>query len=149
MRIVYLTFFLIVLLFKISCNSIEEYQLESKSYFQLNLNDTALKKSILRGEIVYLQYCINCHKVNGCGGLNIPPLQNSDFLMTKISESVRAIKYGQNGEIYVNDKKYNGYMPPMGLSNGEISDVMNYILNSWGNNSSYFVTSKEVEEIQK
>jgi len=149
MRIVYLTFFLIVLLFKISCNSIEEYQLESKSYFQLNLNDTALKKSILRGEIVYLQYCINCHKVNGSGGLNIPPLQNSDFLMTKISESVRAIKYGQNGEIYVNDKKYNGYMPPMGLSNGEISDVMNYILNSWGNNSSYFVTSKEVEEIQK
>ena len=149
MRIVYLTFFLIVLLFKISCNSIEEYQLESKSYFQLNLNDTALKKSILRGEIVYLQYCINCHKVNGCGGLNIPPLQNSDFLMTKISESVRAIKYGQNGEIYVNDKKYNGYMPPMGLSNGEISDVMNYILNSWGNNSSNFVTSKEVEEIQK
>lgn len=149
MRIVYLSFFLIVLLLQIVCDSIDEIQLESKSYFQLNLNDTTLKKSFLRGEIIYLQYCINCHKVNGNGGLNIPPLQNSDFLITKRSESIRAIKYGQNGEIYVNNKKYNGYMPPMGLTNREIADVMNYILNSWGNKSSNFVTSKEVEEIQK
>ena len=74
--------------------------------FEDNLNDTTLKKSILRGEIIYLQYCINCHKVNGNGGLNIPPLQNSDFLMTKRSESIRAIKYGQIGEIYVNNKKW-------------------------------------------
>ena len=69
--------------------------------------------------------------------------------MNNRSESIRAIKYGQNGEIYVNDKKYNGYMPPMGLNNREIANVMNYILNSWGNESSNFVTSKEVEEIQK
>ena len=38
-------------------------------------------------------------------------------------------------------------MPTMGLSNKEIADVMNYVLNSWGNESSNFVTSKEVEEI--
>ena len=149
MKIVHLTFFLIVLLIIISFNSNEEYQLESKSYSQFNLKDSTQKKSFLRGEIIYLQYCINCHKVNGNGGVNIPPLQNSDFLMNKRSESIRAIKYGQNGEISVNDKIYNGYMPPMGLSNREIADVMNYILNSWGNKSSNFVTSKEVEEIQK
>ena len=145
MKIVHLTFFLII----ISCNSNEEYQLESKSYSQFNLKDSTQKKSFLRGEIIYLQYCINCHKADGSGGVNIPPIKNSDFLMTKRIESIRAIKYGQNGEISVNEKIYNGYMPPMGLSNREIADVMNYILNSWGNKSSNFVTSKEVEEIQK
>ena len=134
-------------MFKTSCDSIEEHQFESKLYSQHNLNDITLKKSIHRGEIIYLQYCINCHKADGSGGVNIPPIKNSDFLMTKRIESIRAIKYGQNGEIYVNKKKYNGYMPPMGLSNIEIADVMNYSLNSWGNKSSIVVTSKEVEEV--
>ena len=35
------------------------------------------------------------------------------------------------------------------LENDEIADVMNYILNQWGNSSKNFVTTLQVDEINK
>lgn len=40
-------------------------------------------------------------------------------------------------------------MNNQGLNNEEIADVMNYILNQWGNNSTAFITSERVDEIEK
>ena len=40
-------------------------------------------------------------------------------------------------------------MPAMGLSNEEVADVMNYIMNSWGNKQIKKVTKQEVENIKK
>ena len=37
----------------------------------------------------------------------------------------------------------------MGLSNEEVADVMNYIMNSWGNKQSKKVTIEEVANIKK
>ena len=36
---------------------------------------------------------------------------------------------------------------PMGLEDEEIADVMNYVLNSWGNTDKKMVTKEEVESI--
>ena len=58
-------------------------------------------------------------------------------------------EYGLKGEIIVNNKTYNGYMAYQGLENDEIADVMNYILNQWGNSSKNFVTTLQVDEINK
>jgi hypothetical protein len=41
------------------------------------------------------------------------------------------IKVWLNGPIVVNGKKFNNAMSAMGLSNQEVADVMNYIMNSW------------------
>jgi mono/diheme cytochrome c family protein len=40
-------------------------------------------------------------------------------------------------------------MAPMGLSDDEIADVMNYINNSWGNTNNNIVTAEEVSKVKK
>ena len=52
-----------------------------------------------------------------------------------------------NKQITVNGKTYDNVMPPMGLTNKEVADVTNYILNSWGNNSDTLITEQEVLKI--
>lgn len=111
---------------------------------------TPLKASIQRGSELYEEFCMQCHLPDGKGtdGV-IPPLAGSDWLKNKRKESIHAVKYGQNGPIVVNGKKYNGTMAPMGLTDKEVADVMNYIMNSWGNKSSQMVTEEEVKQIKK
>lgn len=107
--------------------------------------DKELEESINRGAEIYSDFCINCHMANGEGvEKTFPPLAKSDFLLNKREESIRGVKYGQQGYILVNGVAYNNIMPPMGLEDEEISDVMNYILNSWGNKSDSIVTPEEV-----
>ncbi|NRA92674.1 MAG: cytochrome c [Psychroserpens sp.] len=101
-----------------------------------------------RGKKLYASFCITCHSTNGKGVPNaFPPLAQSDYLMNKRSESIKAIKYGQSGEIVVNGKTYNMPMTPMGLSDDEIADVMNYITNTWGNENLKPITPEEVSKI--
>ena len=100
------------------------------------------------GKEIYADFCIQCHGANGKGdGIKIPPLAGSDWLTKKRKESLHAVKFGQNGEIVVNNKKFNNNMPTMGLSNQEIADVMNYVMTSWGNKQKKKITEKEVEGI--
>ncbi|NKI27745.1 cytochrome c [Arenibacter sp. 6A1] len=112
--------------------------------------DKELEESIKRGADIYTDFCVNCHMSKGEGVTNtFPPLANSDYLLKKREESIRGIKYGQQGPIVVNGINYNGTMAPMGLADEEIADVMNYILHSWGNKSDKTVTPEEVAAISK
>lgn len=116
---------------------------------KIEQQQTPLQKSIARGKEVYTDFCIQCHLANGKGnGTTFPPLDGSNWLKNKITESIHAVKYGQKGEIVVNQKKFNSIMPPMGLSDEEIADVMNYVLNSWSNKSTKMITTKEVALIK-
>lgn len=121
------------------------YILTISLLFYLLFQDTKLEESINRGAEIYSDFCINCHMANGEGvEKTFPPLAKSDFLLNKREESIRGVKYGQQGYILVNGVAYNNIMPPMGLEDEEIADVMNYILNSWGNKSDSIVTPEEV-----
>ncbi|PKQ45222.1 cytochrome C [Confluentibacter flavum] len=103
-----------------------------------------------RGSDIYQDFCITCHMGNGEGLAGaFPPLAKSDYLMNHRAKSIHAIKYGLQGEITVNGKKYNGLMAYQGLTDEEVADVMNYITNSWGNKNNMMVTVKEVSEIKK
>lgn len=117
-----------------------------EKFFQKN---PELQKSILRGSDVYSDFCIKCHLVNGKGDAVNPPLDASDWLLRKRKESIYAVKFGLSGEIVVNGKKYNSSMSPMGLTDREIADVMNYIMSSWNNELTLMVTEAEVEAIKK
>lgn len=109
-----------------------------------------LKQSMDRGAEIYSDFCVTCHQPNGKGVPKVyPPLANSDFLKKNREKGIRAIKYGLNGLITVNGIKYNGNMTPMGLSDDEVSDVMNYITNTWGNKNEKIVTEAEVTKIKK
>jgi mono/diheme cytochrome c family protein len=102
------------------------------------------------GKEIYEDFCIQCHGANGKGdGKNFPPLDGSDWLTKKRTQSIHAVKFGQSGAIVVNKIKFNNLMPPMRLSNEEVADVMNYIMNSWSNKQSKKVTKEEVANIKK
>ena len=60
-----------------------------------------------------------------------------------------SIKYGLKGEIVVNGEKYDGVMLPMGLTDEQIANAMNYISNTWGNETKNFYTAEEVEKVKK
>ena len=105
--------------------------------------------SIERGQLLYEDLCLRCHMPNGNGVPGaFPPLANSDYL-NDIAATLRIIKYGGIKEdLVVNGVTYNGYMESQGLSDDEIADVANYVLNSWGNSSKLVINEKEVSKIK-
>ena len=107
-------------------------------------------ESIKNGAELYRDFCYRCHGFNGEGQTDlIPPLKSSDYLLKNIDLSIAGLKYGLKGEIIVNGKSYNSYMAYQGLENDEIADIMNYILNEWGNNSEELITFERVEKVKK
>lgn len=111
--------------------------------------DDALVQSVERGKEVYEDFCITCHMAEGEGiPGTFPPLAKSDYLTKNRIGSIRSVKYGQQGEIVVNGVKYNGIMTPLYLEDDEVADVLNYVMNSWGNKEK-MVTLEEVANIEK
>ena len=107
-------------------------------------------ESIEAGAEIYQDFCVQCHLINGKGVSGVfPPLQSSDYLLENVDLSIAGIKYGLKGKIIVNEEEYDGVMNNQGLDEEEIADVMNYILNQWGNSSDDFVTQELVSQIQK
>ena len=87
------------------------------------------------GKNIYGNTCFACHQAEGQGIPNaFPPLAKSDFLNANPSRAIDAVLHGLTGEITVNGKKYNSVMTSQNLTDQEISDVMTYVYNSWGNN---------------
>ena len=109
-----------------------------------------LSKEILmeKGKRVYTQTCFACHQMNGEGMASVfPPLAKSDFLMADKDRSIRAITKGLAGPIKVNGKDYNGVMPPVTLNDEQISQVLTYVRNEWGNTGE-IVTVDEVRKVR-
>lgn len=114
------------------------------------VNQTPLQKSITRGKSVYTKNCAQCHLPTGKGIPKIyPPLRKSDWLTQKRIQSIHAVKYGLSGEITVNGQPYDNVMTPMGLSDEEVADVLNYVMNMWGNKQEKMVSSEEVAQVEK
>ena len=104
-----------------------------------------LKASIERGKEVYNVHCITCHMEKGEGLEGVfPPVAKSDYLMADRVRSINQIIKGASGEMTVNGKTYNGEMPGVDLTDEQVSDVLNYVRNSWGNKGEA-VTPTEVK----
>lgn len=108
-----------------------------------------LVQSIVDGEEIYADFCLQCHMTNGEGVPGtFPPLANSDYL-PDINKTIYALKFGLKGPITVNGKAYNSVMASQGLDDEEIADVMNYILRNWGNETEEVITEEKVASVQK
>ena len=108
-----------------------------------------IQESLLDGQEIYNDFCVQCHLEDGKGIKGIyPPLAKSDFLKD-INQTISSIKYGLKGPITVNGEKYNSIMVSQGLDDEEISDVVNYILNSWGNSTNKLITEEIVTSIKR
>jgi mono/diheme cytochrome c family protein len=107
-----------------------------------------LADSVKRGKAVYMELCITCHLANGKGVPGaFPPLNPSNWLIEKRTESIHAVKYGLKGPIQVNGKPYDNVMLPLGLDDQEVADVMNYSIQTW--NKGKIVTLEEVKAVKK
>jgi mono/diheme cytochrome c family protein len=108
-----------------------------------------LKASIARGKEIYSAQCMTCHMEQGEGVEDVfPPLAKSDYLMADKNRSIDQVLHGVSGEMKVNGKVYNNVMTGFDLTDQEVSDVLNYIRNSWTNKGAA-VTPEEVSAIRK
>ncbi len=116
----------------------------SISLFSFQQNSD-LKSSMARGQEIYTANCVTCHMQKGEGIEGVyPPLAKSDYLMADKKRAIKQILEGATGAMTVNGIEYNGFMNGFSLTDQEVSDVMNYIRNSWGNKGG-IVTKAEVK----
>jgi mono/diheme cytochrome c family protein len=114
---------------------------------QLDAFQLAMKK----GPNVF-NTCQGCHQVNGAGVPGTyPPLAGSDWVHGGTERIARVVIHGLVGPVTVKGGNYNfpGGMPPQGqLSDKELSYVLTYIRNSWGNQGS-MVTPEMVAKVRE
>ena len=107
------------------------------SFFLTNLamgQDFDLSASIERGKSIYSSKCASCHMADGTGIRGIyTPLTGADSLINDKTRLVKSILVGVKGPTEVNGVKYDGEMQSYSLTDKQVSDVLNYIRNSWGN----------------
>ena len=102
-----------------------------------------LAASSERGKEIYLRNCVSCHMEQGEGLEGIfPPLAKSDYLLADKKRAIQQTLYGANMEIKVNGVVYNGEMNGFDLTDEEMSDLMNYIFNSFGNKAGVITTAQ-------
>lgn len=90
--------------------------------------DQKKNAELANGREIYIANCISCHQDNGNGlpGLYPTLLKPSGIVEAQTHRAVRLIKFGSG---------YENGMKPIPLTNAEIAEVVNYIQNSWGNES--------------
>ena len=107
-----------------------------------------LEEQVAAGQRVYDQNCAACHQPNGEGvPAAFPPLAKSDFLLEDKQRAISVVLNGRQGEIKVNGKTYVGAMPAVKLDDESTANVVNYILNSWGNKGGS-VTVDDVKKVR-
>ncbi len=126
--------------------------------FALCLNLTACQteeemnrqRYITEGTLVYQNNCANCHQTDGKGLAALyPPIAGSDYLADK-EKVICLIKYGMEGPITVNGKRYNRPMPAqLQLSDLEVAEIVTYIYNEWGGENSLTSAKAVAPVLQK
>jgi len=103
--------------------------------FSCTTKDARFQQYYAQGQVLYEKNCSNCHQKNGKGlGLLYPPLAASDYFEKNFKASLCLMKYGKQGEIIVNGKRFNKAMPGVpSLTELEIAEIATYINNAWGN----------------
>jgi nitrite reductase (NO-forming) len=115
---------------KISVLALLVIVLSLSSAFKQTFN---LKESIERGKSIYTAQCSSCHMMEGEGIVGVfPALAKSPNLASK-ERLVKVILKGVRGQITVGDVTYNGEMTGFSLSDQEVSDLINFVRNSFGN----------------
>ncbi len=106
------------------------------------------EKTYNEGAVLYKKHCENCHMSDGTGLEALyPPLAGADMLQSVGVGAACIIKNGLQGKIIVNGVEFETGMAPIeGLSNVEITNILNYIHNAWGNKRE-FIQLNEVEAV--
>jgi mono/diheme cytochrome c family protein len=87
------------------------------------------------GKAIYDALCLTCHQADAKGLPGIyPPLAASDWIVGEPRPLIRVVLHGLSGPIQVNGQTYGVMsMPPMGLSDQHLAEVLSYVRASFGN----------------
>ena len=100
-----------------------------------------------KGAKIYAEKCVVCHQVTGEGIPGaFPPLKNSDYLLADKKRAVKQVLNGSNEAMVVNGITYTVPMPFQVNTHEDAVEVINYVLNAFGNNSGT-ITLEEVKDI--
>jgi len=100
------------------------------------------------GAKIYKAKCVACHQLTGEGIPGaFPPLKNSDYLFADTKRAVMQVLNGSNEPITVNGATYAIPMPFQVDTHQDAVDVINYVLNAWGNNGGT-VKLEDVKDIK-
>lgn len=102
-----------------------------------------------RGKKLYTQYCASCHQPDGGGvpGLN-PPLEKTSYVLGSKTKLIRIILKGLNTHEEIDGETYSNNMAPFNyLTDQQISDVLTFVRNSFGNKASA-VTPGDVKYVR-
>jgi mono/diheme cytochrome c family protein len=85
------------------------------------------------GQGLFADVCAACHQDDGRGVPGVyPPLADSIGRFVSLPEGraylARVLVYGMFGPIRIEDRPYNGLMPPPTFDDAEIAEVLNYTL---------------------
>ncbi|HEY3901584.1 MAG TPA: c-type cytochrome [Chthoniobacter sp.] len=101
-------------------------------------------EQMARGEKIFTEKCAMCHQPSGLGTPPVyPPLAHSDWLAGKREQAVKTLSEGLSGPIDVAGQHFDNLMPAQILDDAQVSDVLTYAGNSWGNQNPPF-TKEEV-----
>lgn len=103
------------------------------------------------GERLFKANCANCHMDDGVGlSALIPPLAGSEYLQTHRDRLPCILRKGLTDTIYVKGKMYAEQMPGVpSLSAIQVTNLLNYINNSWGNRNGVFRLDEVQQALEK
>ncbi len=93
------------------------------------------KGAMERGKKIYTQYCATCHQLDGGGvpGLN-PPVIKTSYVLGSKTKLIQVVLKGMNTHEEIDGETYSNTMASFNyLTDQQISDVLTYVRNSFGN----------------
>jgi len=141
----------------IACTTLLSYnsygKVPGKAAPENALNVVSSNKKVVKfekGAQIYNQLCVKCHQVNGMGIPGaFPPLKGSDFLKTASKKRLLdQVLHGSNESLKVNGTQYSTPMPPQVNNVDDAIEVVNYVLNAWGNNDGV-ATTADAKDLKK
>jgi mono/diheme cytochrome c family protein/glucose/arabinose dehydrogenase len=102
------------------------------------------------GQAIYEALCLNCHQASGQGLSGVyPPLAKSEWVAGNPEALIKLTIHGLAGPTKVLGKDYGLVpMPPMGLDDQQLADVLTYVRSAFGN-SAPAVTPAEVKAVRE
>ncbi len=91
------------------------------------------EQDFARGAELYGQICAACHQPSGLGDPGqAPPLRDQRVPLGKPERLAALLLHGLSGPITVAGKVWNGDMPAMAFSDGDVAAVATYLRRAWG-----------------
>jgi mono/diheme cytochrome c family protein/glucose/arabinose dehydrogenase len=102
------------------------------------------------GQAIYEALCLNCHQATGQGLTGVyPPLAKSEWVAGDPQTLIKLTIHGLAGPTKVLGKDYGLVpMPPMGLDDQQLADVLTYVRSAFGNQAPA-VTPAEVKAVRE